>query len=615
MKKVVVLGGGMGGLSAAFELASRGYQVEVYEKLEILGGKARSFRLPKTGVDGRNDLPAEHGFRVFPGWYAHVSDSMKRTPYDGPGRRDGMTVLDRLVKVPYLAYAMNNGAPFYFTTSEPDTLEEWSAEIHAILTHDRLGVPHDDAVFFIKQLLKFLGSCEERRLDVYEKLGWWKFLDADNRSAAFQRVCANGLTRSLVATRPRKSSTYTVALILIQMLNTMMRGDQTDRILDGPTSDTWIDPWVRHMSSELGVQFTAGAEVISVAFEGDKMVSAEIEVGGEKKVLTADQFICALPVEVTRKLLTKEQLATAGLVGPKGDGVDLDALEVAWMNGIMYYTKKPASMVKGHVIYIDSSWSLTSVSQSQFWASDFQPKECGDGTVQDILSAIISEWDSPDAPAVGELSRETIKREAWRQIVAARKDADQGDVSWDDVAFAYLDPDIEDVGTAESIKDTEPLLTNTAGSKEMRPAASTAISNLKLASDYVDTYTNLATMEGANEAGRRAANAILDDTGYDGERAMVTPLKEPAVFDPWKDKDKASFDPARPGEPPISEFVDEIVGNGSSFFVRLVLLGLALEGVALWDRFLSWLVGSRRIKFERHRKRTIAAIDKNSELS
>ena len=56
----------------------------------------------------------------------------------------------------------------------------------------------------------------------------------------------------------------------------------------------------------------------------------------------------------------------------------------------------------------------------------------------------------------------------------------------------------------------EPLLVNTVGSWAWRPNAATAIENLFLASDYVRTYTDLATMEGANEAARRAVNGILD---------------------------------------------------------------------------------------------------------
>ena len=43
----------------------------------------------------------------------------------------------------------------------------------------------------------------------------------------------------------------------------------------------------------------------------------------------------------------------------------------------------------------------------------------------------------------------------------------------------------------------------------------------------MQTYTDLATMEGANEAARRAVNAILDATGSDAERCDVWPLHAP----------------------------------------------------------------------------------------
>src|SRR5215212_12257601 len=85
---VAVLGGGVGRLSAAHELAERGFDVTVYEARDAFGGKARSMPVPGSGKDGRADLPAEHGFRFFPGFYRHLPDTMARVPY--PGRADGV---------------------------------------------------------------------------------------------------------------------------------------------------------------------------------------------------------------------------------------------------------------------------------------------------------------------------------------------------------------------------------------------------------------------------------------------------------------------------------------------------------------------------------------------
>src|SRR3954454_23428348 len=94
-RSVVVLGGGMAGLTAAHELAERGFDVTVYER-NALGGKARSIPVGHTAKGGRRDLPGEHGFRFFPGFYHHVPDTMRRIPF--PGNPNG--VWDNMVAAP-----------------------------------------------------------------------------------------------------------------------------------------------------------------------------------------------------------------------------------------------------------------------------------------------------------------------------------------------------------------------------------------------------------------------------------------------------------------------------------------------------------------------------------
>src|SRR5437764_11158512 len=80
--RVAVLGGGVAGLSAALELAERNFRVTVYER-KALGGKARSIPVPQSATGGRRSLPGEHGFRVFPGFYWNLGDTMRRIPFAG----------------------------------------------------------------------------------------------------------------------------------------------------------------------------------------------------------------------------------------------------------------------------------------------------------------------------------------------------------------------------------------------------------------------------------------------------------------------------------------------------------------------------------------------------
>jgi hypothetical protein len=48
-------------------------------------------------------------------------------------------------------------------------------------------------------------------------------------------------------------------------------------------------------------------------------------------------------------------------------------------------------------------------------------------------------------------------------------------------------------------------------------------------------------MEGANEAARRAVNAILDASGSNAPKAQLWPFQEPEIFKPMREYDLFRF--------------------------------------------------------------------------
>ena len=110
----------------------------------------------------------------------------------------------------------------------------------------------------------------------------------------------------------------------------------------------------------------------------------------------------------------------------------------------------------------------------------------------------------------------------------------------------YLDRDIQWIPEKHRDRDKEPLLVNTVDSWTLRPEAATRIPNLYLASDYVRTNTDLATMEGANEAARRAVNAILSTTGSKAPLCKVWKLYEPLFLAPFRWLDQRRFNSGQP---------------------------------------------------------------------
>jgi len=64
MKKVVVIGGGLGGLSSAISLAAKGFDVTLLEKNSHLGGKLMQVKLGDAHFDfGPNTITMPDVFR------------------------------------------------------------------------------------------------------------------------------------------------------------------------------------------------------------------------------------------------------------------------------------------------------------------------------------------------------------------------------------------------------------------------------------------------------------------------------------------------------------------------------------------------------------------------
>ena len=110
----------------------------------------------------------------------------------------------------------------------------------------------------------------------------------------------------------------------------------------------------------------------------------------------------------------------------------------------------------------------------------------------------------------------------------------------------FLDPGIKWQPERGRNINTTPLLVNTVGTWEKRPKPATAIPNLFVAGDFVQTDVDLASMEGANESARHAVNAILEASGSNAEPAQTWKLYDPPEFEAVKAADKQLYEQGLP---------------------------------------------------------------------
>jgi uncharacterized protein with NAD-binding domain and iron-sulfur cluster len=602
MPKVIVLGGGVAGLTAAHELVERGFEVHVYDRDTLWGGKARSYGDPRSATDGRQNLPAEHGFRFFPGFYKHVTDTMRRIPIGAE------TAFDHLVPTSEVLIAQQSGTMLRVPARFPQNGVEWASAFSDWRNRTDIGIPHTETSYFAGRLLEAFTACQARRFATYEYIAWWTYVGAASRSRQYQKLLGVGLTRSLVAMKAEQSNARTIATMLEQIVKYVIEpGSATDRVLDGPTSEVWIDPWVQFLT-KAGVKLHAGVRVKALETDAGRVTGVTATgPDGVDLHIDGDYYVAAVPVEVFRTLATADLRQRAPAIDK------LDQLIVEWMNGIVFYLRRNVTIGRGHVILIDSSWSITCVSQPQFWR--IPADRFGRGQTGGFISVDISNWIAPGqhttTKPAEDCTRDEIARECWAQMKAhlpnlsdddllATIDAPADDRPW------FLDIDIEPAGSAQAgtdaasrgrrtvaefsaltpplDTDAEPLLVNVKGSYELRPDADIGLPNLFLASDYVRTYTDLACMEGANEAGRRAVNAILNATGSTAPRCRLWPLKGLWALAPFRAIDWCLFKLGLPQIP---------VGTYRILFSPVV--ALAAGATAVLVELARWARGVKRI--------------------
>ncbi|WP_235174638.1 hydroxysqualene dehydroxylase [Tomitella biformata] len=543
-RSVAIFGAGVAGLTAAHELIERGFEVAVYERKE-LGGKARTIFSDKG-------LPGEHGFRFWPGFYRNLTDNMRRTPF--PGNPNGCW--DNLTRA---TTYLHSGAgrhdltiPFPFPVPaipSPITPQNFIDSVASVF-ETVFRLPPWEAVFAAQKLGVFVTSCDERKLGQWDNVAWNDYMRADWSSPEYGRFMADGIIRNLAAIKSANASTLSIGIVGEATVWSVLtfgndEGGSVDRVLNGPTSTRWLDPWVAHLKG-LGVQFHVGWELEGFDISGQRVASAQVSTPGGRQSLDADWFISAIPVDKFQPMIDEKMLAADGTLA------DILQLETDWMNGLQFFLRERAPVTTGHVNYVDSPWALTSISQGQFWKGGLAAY--GDGSVQDCLSVIISDWNTPgmfNGKKARDCTPEEISAEAWAQIKAHLNDTD--DVLRDGMLHSWmLDPAIEGSGTP-AVSNDEPLFIQSPGSWALRPTSATGVENMFLAGDWVKTDVNVTTMEGANEGGRQAVNALLKAAGSAERPCKIEVLAKAPWWEPFKAVDRERY---RAGQSNVFDIFD-----------------------------------------------------------
>ena len=426
------------------------------------------------------------------------------------------------------------------SASAPDPNEARTPEgMRRILIEELVkqqGVPPHEAEFFANRLMVFLTSSDERRFGQWEHTTWWDFVKAEGKSEEYKKVIAAGLTRNLVAAKETRG----------QHAHDRQHGRGVRHEHHGPRQRRRARPRAQR-ADQRGVDRPVGRAPArarrALPRRPRRSRRSTCAAAGSTPRARATAAAGGAASRPTGSCARCRPSARAGCGRRKVLALDpslkgMDDLFVDWMNGIQFYLRKPVDITHGHLTFIDAPWALTALTQAQFWAERDFARDYGDGTAVDCLSVDISDWDTPGHPLrqAGEALHARGDRRARCGRRSRRTSRTTASRCCPTTSSTRGSSTRRSRGrrSAGRNRNDEPLLVNTVGSWEKRPQARTKIPNLFLAGDYVQTDIDLATMEGANESGRAAVNALLDASGSKAEPREMFKLYDPPEFEAAK---------------------------------------------------------------------------------
>ncbi len=157
-----------------------------------------------------------------------------------------------------------------------------------------------------------------------------------------------------------------------------------------------------------------------------------------------------------------------------------------------------------------------------------------------MLSVCIADWRVPGLRSrrAMDCTVDEIAREVWTQLLGQLPPSERRPLKRARWLGYGVDPRIADPATRA--RRCEPLFIHTLGSWGDRPTARTEIEGLFLASDYVRNSVDVACMEGANEAARRAVDAVLAASSQTAGPSLVRTRRSPwplewlRALDAWR---------------------------------------------------------------------------------
>lgn len=255
MTKILIIGGGLAGLSSAVFLSKAGYEAEIIEASPYLGGRTRSF------IDKISDTEIDNGQHILMGAYKATFEYLKLI------KSENLLTFQNSLTVNFI-----NCSKHIFSLKSPNKFYPVNL-IKALLNYNALNGKEKLNVFQFLIKLIFKNSNKESEQNVHQYLKYQKQTENIIKSL-WEIIGVGALNTSL-----NEASVTTFENLLRKIFFTD-NFSSTLVIPKAPLSKIFVNPAIRYFN-ENGINFSLSEKVIK--FEG--------ESNSVKKVITANREI------------------------------------------------------------------------------------------------------------------------------------------------------------------------------------------------------------------------------------------------------------------------------------------------------------------------------------
>lgn len=501
VKTAAVFGGGIAGLTAAHELAGRGWSVTVYEVNDEVGGFFRSARR-----DRHRNMPSEYSWHGMGPWYHNVFDLMRQIPFD-----EGGSVYHRSLSRP-IAFAM---VPDQARAAFDDTMH---VNVRGMFRMTRL-----DLVRWAWLSLK-TWTARRRSVDAYSRV---------NAADAYRPLLSDVAWRLWRASfGPWVGSDWTnVSLHQVglffrkQLLSKPSHHHEADAegpawwhgprsgwlVLTGPSNEAWFDPWTAELERR-GVRLRYGAELHRLDLDGGAIAEARLTSGeavrADLYVLAINPFSAAEVVARTPDLAALDQLRLLQPLIQDGPHTQV-SFRLAFGERIAWPRERTA------VVIADSEFNLTLFAEEQAWRTDVDLGE-GVGALWTGTACVAKRPGRLYGLPLENCTKEQFIEEVKAQLASCggldaliRKA--NGGRSWESFPIVRFEVWHEWIFSPEGIQHRQPKWVNTTHTQPFLPEQRTPVPNLVMAGAHTRTFADVWSIEAAVESGRRAAQVVEPD--------------------------------------------------------------------------------------------------------